>query len=399
MKRLAILGSTGSIGENALKVVDRLNGSNGREPRFRLWGLSARENGRRLMEQVARYRPEVAVLTDRRAVEDLKAWSRRRMPKLQVWEGEEGVERLAARREVDLLLSAVVGAAGLLPLLAALKKGKKVALANKEALIVAGDLLMATARRSGAELIPVDSEHSAIFQCLQGDGRNGSPSRSIRRIVLTASGGAFYRRKGSLDGVSVSEALAHPTWKMGNKITIDCATLTNKGLEAIEAHHLFGVPLENIHVVIHPQSIVHSLVEFEDGAMLAQLSHPDMRLPIQYALTHPERYPTSVRPLRLEEIEKLEFYKPDFHRFPCLDLALRAGRLGGTWPAVFNGANEVAVRAFLEERIRFTGIPKLIASVMKAYRPKNSAHGREGLDSILSADLWARQEAWGLVGK
>ncbi|MBI4396083.1 MAG: 1-deoxy-D-xylulose-5-phosphate reductoisomerase [Elusimicrobia bacterium] len=393
MKKIAILGSTGSIGVNALDVIENL-------PMCRVWGLSAQRNVELLKAQVRRFQPKVVVVSDGAAADQLRRWTGSRFPKTKIWTGAAGLERLAGQKDVDLLLSSVVGAVGLLPLLAALKAGKKVALANKEALIIAGDLLMATARKYGAKILPVDSEHSAIFQCLTPLGacqacRTGLTSAlKIKRIILTASGGAFYRRKGSLDRVSVAEALAHPTWKMGQKITIDCATLTNKGLEAIEAHHLFGVPMENIQIVIHPQSIVHSLVEFEDGAMLAQLSHPDMRLPIQYALTYPERLPSSVRPLELEEIQKLEFYRPDFRRFPSLKLALKAGGLGGTWPAVFNGANEIAVRLFLQEKISFLGVSRLVAQVMKAY--SNKAHrqnGAIGLDGILAADRWARQMA------
>jgi 1-deoxy-D-xylulose-5-phosphate reductoisomerase len=284
------------------------------------------------------------------------------------------------------LLSSVVGSVGLLPLLAAVRAGRKVALANKEALIVAGDLITGEAKKCGSELIPVDSEHSAIFQCIQS-----APTKQIRRLILTASGGAIYRRTGSLDKVTVKEALNHPTWKMGNKITIDCATLMNKGLEAIEAHHLFGVPMEKIEIVIHPQSIIHSLVEFTDGAMLAQLSHPDMRLPIQYALTHPDRLETPIKTLELHEIRNLEFIRPDFRRFPCLGLALEAGRRSGTWPAVLNGANETAVRAFLDEKISFLQIPKVVRSVLNAYKPAKS--NAAGLDEILRADAWARREA------
>jgi 1-deoxy-D-xylulose-5-phosphate reductoisomerase len=314
--------------------------------------------------------------------------------RLFVAAGGRGLERLAALPRAELVLSAVVGAVGLTPLVAALRAGKKVALANKEALIVAGDFLMETARRHGAEILPVDSEHSAIFQCL--GGRTGPEAgRGVRRILLTASGGAFYKRRGSLDGVTVRDALAHPTWKMGRKITVDSATLTNKGLEAIEAHYLFGVPLERIRILIHPQSIVHSLVEFDDGALLAQLSHPDMRLPIQYALTHPARRPTPVRPLELEEIRSLEFYPPDFRRFPCLRLALGAGRKGGAWPAVFNGANEAAVGAFLDGRLTFTGIPRVIRSVLAA-RSKNPG-GATGLSAILEADRWAREKAGAVI--
>lgn len=382
MRQIAILGSTGSIGANALDVIRSLNG--GGRGAFRVWGLSAQTNAGVLKTQIQEFRPHAVVVTEKRAAMDVRTWAKRRHPALRVWEGETGLARMAAQKNVDLLLSSVVGSVGLLPLLTAVRAGKKVALANKEALIVAGDLLTGEAKKSGARLLPVDSEHSAIFQCLQS-----SPRKHVRRIILTASGGAFYRRTDSLDRVTVREALAHPTWKMGHKITIDCATLMNKGLEAIEAHHLFNVPMEKIEIVIHPQSIVHSLVEFTDGAMLAQLSHPDMRLPIQYALTHPDRLPTSVRPLELHEIQKLEFFKPDFSRFPCLALALKAGARGGTWPAVLNGANEAAVRAFMHERIRFTDIARLTGDVTA----RHASAGAPTLENILEADRWARAAA------
>jgi 1-deoxy-D-xylulose-5-phosphate reductoisomerase len=369
---------------NGLDVVRRLNRT---ARQYRVVSLSAHTNLILLQRQIREFRPSLAVVGDGAAAEILARWARRHKIKLGVKVGVEGLVQAASVPSVDLVLSAVVGAVGLKPLLAALRAGKKVALANKEALVVAGDIVMATARRHGGQLIPVDSEHSAMFQCLSG--RTGSGA-GIRRLILTASGGAFYRRKGSLSSVGVQEALNHPTWKMGKKITIDCATLTNKGLEAIEAHHLFAVPLEKIHIVIHPQSIVHSLVEFEDGSMLAQLSHPDMRLPIQYALTYPDRRPGPVRSLELEEIQKLEFFTPDFRRFPSLSLALEAGRKGGAWPAVFNGANETAVKSFLGGRLPFTGIPHLCRGVMNRFKP---AAGKIGLSAILEADQWARREA------
>lgn len=392
MKRLAVLGSTGSIGVNALEVVRRLNRAGDRRA---VWGLSGNSNLALLQAQVKEFRPKAAVVMDAAAAEAMKAWARRAAPGLHVWMGEEGLARLAAHPSVDTVLSSVVGAVGLTPLFAALKAGKTVALANKEALIVAGDLLMATARRHKATVLPVDSEHSAMFQCLAVPSATGLRPKGLKRLVLTASGGAFYRHQGPLDGVTPAQALNHPTWKMGKKITIDCATLTNKGLEAIEASHLFGVPLDDIRIVIHPQSIIHSLVEYEDGSMLAQLSHPDMRIPIQYALTHPERRPTPVKPLRLEELSRLDFHAPDFRRFPCLTLALDAGRKGGLRPAVFNGANEVAVASFLAHKIPFTGIPRLIASVLRGWRGGPSKNYT--LAGVIDADRWARQRARDLV--
>lgn len=390
MSRLAVLGSTGSIGVNALEVVRRLN-REGRGPRRTVWGLSAHRNLPLLKAQIKEFRPKAVAAMDPDVVAALKGWARARYPSLHVWSGEEGLVRIASHRSVDVLLSSVVGAVGLTPLFAALKAGKTVALANKEALIVAGDLLMATARRHKATVLPVDSEHSAMFQCLPIPSAAGERPRGLKRLVLTASGGAFYRHEGPLDAVTPAQALNHPTWKMGKKITVDCATLTNKGLEAIEAHHLFGVPLGDVQIVVHPQSIVHSLVEFDDGSMLAQLSHPDMRIPIQYALTYPERRPTPVKPLSLAEIRKLEFFEPDFGRFPCLKIVLEAGRRGGLWPAVMNGANEAAVKAFLDGRIPFTGIARVLASVLRAYRgPRGKSYT---LPQVVEADRWARTRA------
>jgi 1-deoxy-D-xylulose-5-phosphate reductoisomerase len=392
MRRLVLLGSTGSIGVNTLDCVRRLSRAG---ERWSLRGLSAFSNLEKLKDQIREFRPPRAVVgTDEGAIA-LRAWLRSRRIACRVDVGVEGLVDLAREASADLVVSAVVGSVGLRPLLAAVQAGKKIALANKEALIVAGDLLMKAARRHGAELLPIDSEHSAIFQCL-----NGAGPRSVRRLILTASGGAFYRRSGSLDTVTPREALDHPTWKMGKKITVDCATLTNKGLEAIEAHHLFQVPLDRIDIVVHPQSIVHSLVEFNDGAVLAQLSHPDMRLPIQYALTHPERRPTPLKTLRLEEMGRLDFHRPDFGRFPSLSLALAAGRRGGTWPAVFNGANEVAVHAFLNGELSFTGIPTLCRRVLTAHRPASRTPGEDaGLSAILRADSWAREKARTLIDR
>jgi 1-deoxy-D-xylulose-5-phosphate reductoisomerase len=385
MKRvLAVWGSTGSIGVNALDVVRRLNRAGAS---VRLDVLSAHSNVDLLKKQLAEFRPTRAVVGDPAVVAPLSRWLRSRKLRVRIGVGVEGLLESAVAPRVDLVVSAVVGAVGLRPLLAALRAGKNVALANKEALIVAGELVMDTARRSGSQVIPVDSEHSALFQCL--GGRTG-PAQGVRRLILTASGGAFYRHKGSLARVGVAQALNHPTWKMGKKITVDCATLTNKGLEAIEAHHLFGVPMDRIDIVIHPQSIVHSLVEFDDGSLLAQLSHPDMRLPIQYALTFPDRRPTPVKPLALDEIRTLEFYPPHFERFPSLSIALDAGRRGGLWPAVFNAANEVAVQAFIQGRTGFMDIPKICRRVMGDYRSQGNPLS---LDDVLAADQWARRAA------
>jgi 1-deoxy-D-xylulose-5-phosphate reductoisomerase len=387
MKRsLVLLGSTGSIGESTLAVVRSLRRTG---VPIDVRALSAKDNLAKFQAQIREFRPQRAVLMDPDAAAALRAWARRHAPRLRVFVGSAGLDAVASAPGVDIVLSAVVGAVGLSPLVAALRAGKKVALANKEALIVAGELLSDLARRHGAELLPVDSEHSAIFQCL-----GGRAGRDVERLILTASGGAFYRRTDPLDDVTPEEALNHPTWKMGKKITVDCATLTNKGLEAIEAHYLFGVPMDKIDIVIHPQSIVHSLVEFADGAMLAQLSHPDMRLPIQYALTYPDRRPTGIKPLRLHEIETLTFHHPDFRRFPCLALTLEAGRRGGLWPAVLNGANETAVRRFLDGKIKFTAIARVLGGVLRSFaRTEDAARPARRLEDIFRVDRWARMKA------
>ena len=383
MKKIVILGSTGSIGVNALDIVRRLGHS------WRVLGLSAQNNTERLIEQAREFKPSLVCVSRPESAGPVREALKSFNGSLKIVSGEKGLEELASHSQADIVLSSVVGSVGLKPLVAAIKKGKTVALANKEALIVAGDYITKLAKKHGATLLPVDSEHSAVFQCIGSE-----PKKHIKKIVITASGGPFYRHQGPLDEVAPEQALAHPTWKMGKKITVDSATLMNKGLEVIEAHHLFGVPYDAIDIVIHPQSIVHSLVEFADGAVLAQLSHPDMRLPIQYALTYPARLPTPIKPLDLKEVGKLEFYAPDFKRFPCLALALSAGRRGGTMPTVLSAANEVAVGLFLEGRISFTEIPKITEEVMKRHARVEDPD----LAEILSADTWARAEAAKLQG-
>ncbi|MBE3069558.1 MAG: 1-deoxy-D-xylulose-5-phosphate reductoisomerase, partial [Planctomycetes bacterium] len=309
----------------------------------------------------------------------------------EVLVGPDGLVALAARDDVDIVVSAIVGGAGLPAALAAARAGKRLALANKEALVMAGDLVMAAARDAGAEVIPVDSEHSAIFQAM-ASGRRAE----VRRVVLTASGGPFYRRPDAdQDTVTAEEALAHPTWSMGPKITIDSATLMNKSLEVIEAHHLFGLGADEIHVLVHPESTVHSLVEFVDGSVVAQLGPPDMRLPIQYALTYPERRPAPWPRLDLAALGRLHFEEPDVARFPALRLGFEVVRGGGVLGAVLAGADEVAVGAFLAGRLGFTDIVPLVERVLKAHRRggAGAAAGRLGLDDVLSADAWAREEA------
>lgn len=376
-KRISILGSTGSIGKSALSVIASLK--NG----YRVAGLSSYRNISLLSQQARIFRPESVAVMD-------EVEFKRLSPRIsaRIFFGEEGLRRIATLPKCDLVISGVVGAVGLVPLLSALSAGKTVALANKESLIMAGSLVMETARKHGATLLPVDSEHSAMFQCL---GRE--KISSVRKIILTASGGPFYGRKNGFHNITPREALQHPTWVMGKKITVDSATLMNKGLEAIEAHFLFGIPIEKIKIVIHRQSILHSAIEYEDGALLAQLSHPDMRLPIQYAITYPERKASSIRALNLAEIRRLDFDEPDFRKFPCLMLALEAGRMGGAAPCALSASNEVAVRAFLEGRIRFTDIPRIVENVLK----KHGKISRPNLSDILETDRQSRARAMEMV--
>jgi 1-deoxy-D-xylulose-5-phosphate reductoisomerase len=383
-KRLVILGSTGSIGVNALGVAETLGAG------CRVIGLSAYANTDRLLQQVRRHAPEVISVWEEASAREIRSKGIRvRGKPLKVFSGIEGLIELAQWPSANVVLSAVVGGIGLKPLMKALYAGKTVALANKEALIMAGELVMAEVRRSKGTLLPVDSEHSAIFQCLRG-----ASGREVKRLILTASGGPFYRYKGDLSKVSVAQALAHPTWKMGRKITIDSATLMNKGIETIEAAILFGLPIDRVEMIIHPQSIVHSLVDFVDGAMLAQLSWPDMCLPIQYALTYPARVPGRLPSLDLAKAKTLEFYTPDFRRFPCLTLAREAARKGGSWPTVLNAADETAVHAFLTGEIRFTDIAKIIDKTLA----KHKDSGRLTLEKVYEIDFWARRTAKEFIG-
>ena len=374
MKRILILGSTGSIGTSTLNVVDHF------PDRFPVAGLSAGKNAGLLLEQAKRYRPGAVAIGDLKAVPALK--SALTPLGIRVFGGPDAVLELIEETAADLTVNALVGAAGLLPTMKAIERGMDLALANKESLVMAGALVMEHVRERGVRLFPVDSEHSAIWQCLAG-----SDHPAIRRLMLTASGGPFVdwppQRMAS---ITPKDALAHPTWDMGPKVTVDSATMMNKGLEVIEAHWLFDVAPDRIEVLIHRQSIVHSLVEYVDGSTLAQLSPPDMRLPIQYALTWPERWPRETAPLDLAALGALSFESPDRKQFPCLNLAYQALGIGGTMPAVLNVANEVAVRAFLDERIPFTRIAELNERTMA--RHEVIAH--PGLEDILEADRWAR---------
>ncbi len=374
MKGLSILGSTGSVGSNVLRIVDAF------PDHFTVVGLSAGANVERLAEQVARYRPRVVSVATSEARDALAR--KVDLSSIAVGVGEPGASAVATHDATGMVVAAAVGAVGLVPTYRALQAGKDVALANKETLVMAGELMVAEARARGGRLLPIDSEHCALHQCL--DGR---AEAEVRRLVLTASGGPFRNRPASTFAtVSPREALNHPTWTMGRKITIDSATLMNKGLEVIEARWLFGVTSERIEVLIHPQSVVHSMVEFVDGTVLAQLGVTDMRLPIQYALSYPERWPAAIPGLDWTVAMRLEFDVPDRPRFPCLGLAFAALERGGCVPAVLNAANEEAVAAFLDERIPFTAIPETIATVMDAH-PGGAVRT---LEDVLAADAWAR---------
>ena len=375
MKKISILGSTGSVGRSTLSLVD-LN-----PDRFRVVGLAARRNAGLLLEQARNTSPLAVALHDR----EQAAWLRQQLPGTPVLEGQEGVARLAAESDADMVVAAITGAAGLVPTLSAILGGRDVALANKEALVMAGELVMRKAREAQVRLLPVDSEHSAIHQCLSGEKK-----AQIRRILLTASGGPFFRKSlRELGKVTVQEALNHPTWKMGPKITVDSATLMNKGLEVIEAHHLFGLRPGQVEIVIHPQSIVHSMVEFVDGAIMAQLGITDMRLPVGYALSYPDRCNLPVPSLDLFSLPPLEFHPPDPVKFPCLRLAREALQQGQTYPAALNAANEVAVGLFLEGRISFPAIPAIVEGVLDTHGPQEP----DSLEVVLEADRMSRREA------
>ncbi len=376
MRSIALLGSTGSIGRQAVEVAGAL-------PDIRITALAANSNGELLAEQARALGAKRAALSDREAAARFAPAFKEIGVKLLA--GPEGVVELVEEGEHDLVLNSIVGSAGLEPTLAALKKGTTLALANKESLVAGGTLVMETARASGAQVIPVDSEHSAIFQCMLGEEPSG-----VNRIILTASGGPFRERPlASLDAVTVQEALAHPTWNMGPKVTIDSATLMNKGLEVLEAHHLFSMPLERIDVVIHPQSVIHSMVEMVDGSVLAHLGVPDMRIPVQYSLTYPERAPSPAGSLSLVEYGKLTFEDVDPVRFPALRLAYDAGARGGTCPAAMNAANEEAVRAFLSGRIGYAGIATVVGEVVEHHEPLAGVT----LDEIRDAEAIARRYA------
>jgi len=378
MKRIAILGSTGSIGCSSLKVIEA------HPEAYQVTALAAGKNIDLLAEQIRKFRPlEVAVLGDQEA-ESLKE----RLgggQKTRIVSGREGFIHLATLEEVDTVISAITGAAGLVPTYAAIRAGKNIALANKETMVMAGPLVMEEAKRRGVAVLPVDSEHSAILQCLQGHARD-----DVRRVILTASGGPFKDfSHEEMEKATPEQALKHPNWNMGPKITVDSATLMNKGLELIEAKWLFKLDIHQIHILIHPQSVVHSMVEYRDGSIIAQLGIPDMVTPISYALSYPRHVDTPLRPLDLEEVGTLRFMKADTRKFRCLELALRAAEIGDSMPAVLNGANEVAVDLFLKGRIGFLQIPSLIERTMDAHRP----FVIDRIEKVMEADAWARERA------
>ncbi|MEX2578676.1 MAG: 1-deoxy-D-xylulose-5-phosphate reductoisomerase [Verrucomicrobiales bacterium] len=375
-KKVVVLGSTGSIGESSLKVARDI------PDRMEIVGLAANSSVDDLARQINEFSVKQGCLHDPTGLDRLAS----RVPgDVALHTGGEGLVELATMPEADIVLIAIVGVAGLRPALAAIEAGKDIAVASKEILVMAGEAVMTAAREKGVQVLPVDSEHNAIFQCLEGKSPN-----QVSRLILTASGGPFRELPSDeLKRVTKARALRHPTWEMGQKITIDSATLFNKGLEMIEARWLFDIEMERVDVIVHPQSIVHSMVEFVDGSILAQLSTPDMCFPIQYAVTWPERVPNSLPPLDFAELARLDFEEPRRADFPALDLARRAGTVGGTLPAVMNAANEVAVGAFLEERIAFPGIWETVEATMEAHDSTASP----SLDEIIDADEWARRKA------
>ncbi|MGK7954801.1 MAG: 1-deoxy-D-xylulose-5-phosphate reductoisomerase [Crocosphaera sp.] len=379
MKKISILGSTGSIGTQTLDIVNQY------PEQFQVVGLATRSNVELLATQVQQFRPEIVAIRDENKLGTLKDAIATMDYSPIILAGEEGVIEVARYGDAESVVTGIVGCAGLLPTIAAIEAGKDIALANKETLIAGGPVVLPLIEKHGVKLLPADSEHSAIFQCLQG-----VPDGGLRRIVLTASGGAFRDWPvEQLKYVTVQDALKHPNWSMGQKITVDSATLMNKGLEVIEAHFLFGMDYKNIDIVIHPQSIIHSLIELQDTSVLAQLGWPDMRLPLLYALSWPERIYTDWEPLDLVKAGSLTFREPDHDKYPCMQLAYAAGEAGGAMSAVLNAANEQAVALFLEEKIAFLDIPKVIEKTCDNFRDDNPSH--PSLEDILEADKWARK--------
>ncbi len=382
VKGVTVLGATGSIGVSTLDVLAR------HPERYQVVALSANRQVDRLLQQCLQHQPRYAVMADENAAEQLRRKLAQEGAEIEVLSGVAGLEQVASLDEVDYVMAAIVGAAGLPPALAAARSGKRILLANKEALVMSGQLFMDEVRRNNAELLPIDSEHNAIFQCMPSDFSRGLAEVGVERILLTASGGPFRTTPiEQLAAVTPAQAVAHPNWSMGRKISVDSATMMNKGLEVIEACWLFNTTTEKIQVVLHPQSVIHSMVEYSDGSVLAQMGNPDMRTPIAHALAWPERIESGVPSLNLFEVARLDFEKPDLQRFPCLRLAIEAIDAGGTAPAILNAANEIAVEAFLHERIRFTSIPELIEETLG----RMTIETADSLQTIFAADAAARE--------
>ena len=387
MKALSLLGSTGSIGTQTLAIVAQY------PEQFRVVGMTAGRNIALFAEQIRQFKPEIVALQDPALLADLKQAIADVIPQPIVLAGQDGIVEVARFGDAEVVVTGIVGCAGLLPTIAAIEAGKDIALANKETLIAGGPVVLPLVKKHDVKLFPADSEHSAIFQCLQG-----VPDKGLRRVILTASGGSFRDLPSAdLANVTVADALKHPNWAMGRKITIDSATLMNKGLEVIEAHYLFGVDYDHIDIVIHPQSIIHSMIELQDTSVLAQLGWADMRLPLLYALSYPDRLPTDWEPLDLVKAGNLTFREPDHVKYPCMNLAYSAGRAGGCLPAVLNAANEEAVALFLDEKIRFVEIPKLIEKTLDRFSAQNILI--PSLDDILESDRWARATTLDIAGK
>ncbi|HHJ38731.1 MAG: 1-deoxy-D-xylulose 5-phosphate reductoisomerase [Methylothermaceae bacteria B42] len=388
MKGVCILGATGSIGVSTLDVIAR------HPNRYQVVALTGNSRSEELFHQCLEHHPRYAVLGEGAAALELQQRLKDAGSKTEVLSGSNALEKVATLPEVDYVMAAIVGAAGLLPTLAAARSGKRILLANKEALVISGPIFMETVRASGADLLPIDSEHNAIFQCMPAGYHAGKPPTSVRKILLTASGGPFLNTPlADLETVTPEQAVAHPKWDMGRKISVDSATMMNKGLEVIEACLLFSLPPEQIQVVIHPQSVIHSMVDYDDGSVLAELGNPDMRIPIAYGLAWPERIQSGVEPLDIFTVQHLDFQPPDLDRFPCLRLAFEAAKAGGTAPAILNAANEVAVEAFLERKISFPSIAKVIEKTLEQL-PADPA---KDLDCVLHANHQARHFAETLI--
>lgn len=383
MKRIAILGSTGSIGRSTLKVIRQFSKD------FYAIGLATNSNIDILYQQIKEFHPEFICVRDRRAALDLK--SKLKFKCIRLFIGEEGLEEMVYDKRIDKIVLAISGSAALLPLLRAIENRKEIALANKEAVVMAGPIIMDMALKRKVKIIPIDSEQSAIWQCLEGGDKN-----KLKNVYLSASGGPFWGKdKKEFKNISIRQVLRHPRWKMGRKISVDSATLMNKGFEVLETMYLFGIEPQKIKILIHPEAIIHSMVEFIDGVILAQLSVTDMYIPIQYALSYPERLSNKLNSIDFYELKKLSFYKPDFKRFPCLELAYKVADQGGTMPAVLNAANEVSVDEFLKKRLDFVYIPKVIEKVLSRHKNKL----KPKLVDILEADNWARVEAYKVIDK